>query len=267
MNTIDIHDIDDPRIASYRELPKLNPAHRAGHFIVEGFWGVQRVLASDFAVTSLLVADGELAKVQDIVPPDTPVYVTNKAGINEIIGFRFHRGVLACAERPDPLAVADIVPPAPKPATVVAFPQTVDPENLAVSLRACAAFGVDGVLLGAGCADPFSRRVVRVSMGAVLTLPIVESTDLLSDLRGLTERDELQSVATVLDPSAASLAEAKRSVRTLLLFGGEAHGLPREYVEQSNLRVTIPMRDGIDSLNVATSVGVVLYHFQQIARK
>jgi tRNA G18 (ribose-2'-O)-methylase SpoU len=265
MNAIDIQDVDDPRIAEYRELPKSATTRRSRHFIAEGFWVVERLLTSKLTVTSLLVSEGELARVAEIVLPEIPVYVASKSGINEIIGFRFHRGVLACAKRPDPLSIGDVVPPIGSAATLAAFPQTVDPENLAVSLRACAAFGVQGVLLGAGCADPFSRRVVRVSMATVLSLPIVESSHLLADLRQLRERDGFESIATVLDPNATPLAEIKRNDRTVLLFGGEARGLPREYIEQSSQRVTIPMRDGIDSLNVATSVGVALYHFQQIA--
>ncbi len=85
-----------------------------------------------------------------------------------------------------------------------------DAENLGVILRNCAAFGADFVLIGAGSVGPFARRVLRVSMATVLKLNIGVSQDLGQDLTRLHQEFGFHCAATVLDPSAGSLATARR---------------------------------------------------------
>jgi tRNA G18 (ribose-2'-O)-methylase SpoU len=109
-------------------------------------------------------------------------------------------------------------------------------------------------------ADPFSRRVLRVSMGAALHLPIVESRDLAADLAELAAA-RFELVAAVLDPAAEPLAKVRRGKRLALLLGGEGHGLAAQWLTLCHRRVTIPMQVGIDSLNVAVAAAVLLYEF------
>jgi tRNA G18 (ribose-2'-O)-methylase SpoU len=151
----------------------------------------------------------------------------------------------------------------PRRATLMVCVGIQDPENLGSILRTSAAFGVSMVLLGPHCADPFSRRVARTSMGANFRLPVVESLDLQADL--LTLRDEfgVRLVATVLGSEAQPLPEVAVEDRHALLFGSEGHGLDQRWVELCDLRVTIPMRPAVDSLNVSVAAGVVLYHFSR----
>ena len=71
----------------------------------------------------------------------------------------------------------------------------------------------------------------------------------------------MQLAATVLDESAEPLASAGRPAKFALLFGGEPQGLGPEYVAACDRRLTIPMKMGTDSLNVAVAAGIFLYHF------
>src|SRR5207247_3778507 len=114
--------------------------------------------------------------------------------------------------------------------------------------------------LGGKCADPFSRRVLRVSMGAALQLPIVESQDLAAELGRLSDA-KFELVAAVVDPAAEPLASAPRGQRLALLLGGDGPGLADRWVALAHRRVTIPMQLGVDSLNVAVAAAVLLYHF------
>ncbi len=134
-----------------------------------------------------------------------------------------------------------------------------DPENLGAILRLSGAFGVDAVLLGPDCPNPFSRRVLRVSMGAGFALPIVEADDLEAELAALAEQWGCERWATVLDPAAEPLAQLTRPARLALLLGSEGHGLTERWIAQTDRRVTIPMRSGADSLNVAVAAGIFLY--------
>ncbi|HWL73078.1 MAG TPA: RNA methyltransferase, partial [Burkholderiaceae bacterium] len=109
--------------------------------------------------------------------------------------------------------------------------------------------------------DPFSRRVLRVSMGAALRVPILQATDALAELKCLQNHWGVEAIATVLDSDAEQLQSAQAGDRLALVFGAEASGLPQEWIEACDRRVAIPMAPGTDSLNVATATGIFLYHF------
>src|SRR5690606_14217240 len=113
---------------------------------------------------------------------------------------------------------------------LIACPNVDDPENLGSLIRIGTAFGADGMLLGRRCADPFARRVLRVSMGTALSLPIVECDDLAGELERLRSQRGFALAATVLDEIAIPLERVSRPSRLILLFGNEAHGLAPEWV-------------------------------------
>jgi tRNA G18 (ribose-2'-O)-methylase SpoU len=181
--------------------------------------------------------------------------------LRQVVGFRFHRGMLACGLRRPDRQLADAVPHRGREALIVICVDVRDPTNLGGIIRCAAAFGADAVLVTRSSADPFSRRVLRVSMGAALKLPIVTSEDLPSDLRTLRDRLAVELFAAVLDPGAEPLFAAERPRRLGLLLGNEGDGLPGEIVAACSRRLTIPMRWDTDSLNAAVAGGVFLYHF------
>ena len=148
--------------------------------------------------------------------------------------------------------------------TVVICPNCDNPENLGAIIRIGAAFGIDALLLGRGCCDPFSRRVLRVSMGAALRLPILESPDLERDARRLRDEWQVELIATVLDNTAEPLAQATKPIRLGLLLGNEADGLDARWQALCDRRLTIPMQAGTDSLNVAIAAGIFLHHFSSV---
>ena len=145
--------------------------------------------------------------------------------------------------------------------TLVVCPDIANTENLGTLIRIAAGFGVDAMVLGERSCNPFYRQSVRVSMGTIFSLPIVESTDIRSDLRRLCDEFGVELVATVLDETAEPLDRAGRADKTALLFGNEAQGLSAEIVELCQRRVTIPMKRGTDSLNVYVAAGIFLYHY------
>jgi len=92
-------------------------------------------------------------------------------------------------------------------------------------------------------------------------VPIVRCEDLYTDLARLRDRWGVQLIATVLSDDAEPIQQAARPDRIALLFGGEGYGLDEQWVRLCDRKVTIPMKLGTDSLNVAISAGVFLYHF------
>ena len=262
MPLIPIHDAEDERIAVYRDLLSAKASRRCGLFVAEGRLLVDRLVASSFPTHSILIDERRLSLLDD-QPDDRLIYVTPAKLIEQIIGFNFHRGILACGYRKPRRSLRDLIQHVPAAATVLVCVGVQDPTNLGSILRSAAAFGVDAVLLGGQCSDPFSRRVLRVSMGATLKLPLTESEDLVADLSRLHDDFQFERIATVLE-EAEYLDKARRAARIAIVIGNEAHGLPDEIAEACERRVTIPMQLGTDSLNVAVASGIMLHHFLRV---
>jgi tRNA G18 (ribose-2'-O)-methylase SpoU len=260
MPLVPIHEVDDPRIAVYRDLPQKNLTRHSGRFIAEGDKVALRLIESSFPVESLLAEAEMAARFEPLLPCETPIYVMPKPLLQRAVGFHFHRGVLACGMRQQAPALSDLIQKAcgQQTAKFVVCPDVQDPTNLGSIIRTAAAFGCSAMILGPKCADPLSRRVLRVSMAASLHLPIVESRDLAADLRQLTAAG-CELVATVLDRHAEPLASFERQGRMAVMFGSEGHGLADEWLALAQRRLTIPMAAGIDSLNVAVAAAVVLW--------
>ncbi len=253
--------LDDPRLAAYRNLKDRELERMGDRFIAEGDFVVRRLLASDYQTESVLLAENQVADIAPLVPAGVPIYVASAAEVNRIVGFRFHSGVMACGIR-KPSPTLDQVAAAWKGSvTVVVLPEVTKTDNLGALLRISAGFGADAVILGEHCCDPFYRQSVRVSMGTVFRLAIVQSQNLLADLHVLRERYGVELAATILDEAAEPLHLARRGERLGLLFGNEAQGLSPEQVAACDRKITIPMKLGTDSLNIAVSAGVFLYHF------
>jgi tRNA G18 (ribose-2'-O)-methylase SpoU len=250
---------DDPRIDVYRELKIVNRQRQQECFIVEGGLLVERLLASRYPTLSILCIERFADQWTSLAPSHVPVYVVPDDWISQLVGFRFHRGVLACGARLPPRTLGDMAGTA-EIATYVVCPHVQDPENLGSILRVSAAFGVDGVLAGSQCPDYLSRRVLRVSMGSALVLPIRVSHDIAEDLRVLRDQHHSELVATVLSEHAESLEVFQRNKRLALLMGREDRGLDAQLLELCQRHVTIPMQLGTDSLNVAVAAGLFLFH-------
>jgi tRNA G18 (ribose-2'-O)-methylase SpoU len=266
MSLIQIESIDDDRIAVYRDLPNAKLVRASGLFIAEGRWLVERLAASSFAVHSILVDENNLSLLPTELP-DTPVFVTPRRMVEQILGFDFHRGVIACGYRRPALTLSVALARLPPTATVVACCDVFDPTNLGGILRNCAAFGVDAVLLSPGCADRYSRRVLRVSMGAVFKLPIVESQELARDLLHLRDEFAFNVAAAVLEGNAEALESATRTQRFAIVIGNESQGVQPQILAECGRRITIPMALETDSLNAAVASGIFLYHFtREISR-
>ncbi len=262
---IRIDSLDDPRVACYRNLKDRELERRGNRFIAEGEHLVRRLLASDFPTESVLLADRRAEEMAPIVPEALPTYILPQALMDEILGLKFHSGVMACGVRKPPASLDDVVPKDRQKLTLVICPEISNAENIGSMVRISAAFGADAMILGEKCHDPFWRQSIRVSMGTIFSLPSVQSQDLKLDLRRLREEWGVELAATVLDQNAEALDGANRAARFGLLFGSEAQGLGAEWVAACDRRVTIPMQWGTDSLNVAVATGVFLYHFTRDA--
>ena len=272
MPLLPITDLSDTRLDPYRSLKLSNQTRTSGHLIAEGHRVVKRLVESDFAVDSILVTDRRQHMVDGIDPDRYRIYLLPEELASQLVGYDFHGGVVAAGWRRESPAISDWLPlEATTSERVVVCPRITDPDNLGTLIRLCVGFGVRALILGPGSTDPFSRRVLRVSMGHAFFLPIMPADELEPQLTALRERHGFRFLATVLDPTATPLErfpfggldeDGSRSSRLGLLFGNEADGLEPEWIDFCDERVTIPMGPQADSLNVAVSAGIFLHWFR-----
>lgn len=251
--------IDDPgddRLDDYRELP--DPAARRRRerdelFVAEGATAVERLLATDHRVRSVLVTPARLTGLRAVLDrAAVPVYVAAPDVLNAVVGFDLHRGVIAAADRR----------PAPTIDKVLAGARSVavleglnDPENLGAIARSARALGIDGAVIDPTCIDPYYRRTVRVSMGEILHLPVARATSWPGDLDRLRDHGfELWALSP--DPAGASLWDLPVPARVAVALGAEGPGLSSTVLGRADRRVRIPIRAEVDSLNVGHAAAV-----------
>ena len=265
---IDITDPDDPRVDDFRDLNSVDrrpdlPTGR-GLVIAEGVLVVRRMLASRFVPHAMLGTDRRLAELADdlsaaAAPPlDMTCYRATAEVMADVVGFHLNRGVLAAARRPVELSVSEVLECA---RTIAVLEGVNDHENLGSIFRNAAGLGVDGVIFGAGCADPLYRRSVRVSMGHALLVPFARAARWPADLELLRD-DDFRLLAMTPSPRAVSLAEAMTRLagdKVAVLVGAEGPGLTETVMRASDARVRVPMSRGTDSLNVATAAALAFY--------
>jgi tRNA G18 (ribose-2'-O)-methylase SpoU len=256
--------LDDGRLADYRDLQDRRLGPESGRFIAESEMVVRKLLASGLKIRSLLLTAPRLAALETTLAAceeNLPVFLVPQTVMDGIAGFHVHRGCLAIAERPP----APAIPPQAR--TVVVLVDLVDVDNLGAIARNAAAFGADAILLSPRSADPFYRKAVRTSAGAVFSLPIVRATAWPDDLLTLRAQG-FSLLAAVLADDALPLATFSPSERIAILFGSEGPGLDPALQRLCDHRLTIPMAKtpGVDSLNVASASAVFLYHLTRASR-
>jgi len=253
--SIPISDPADRRLDDFRDLmvADVRPDRR-GVVIAEGVNVVERLTRSSYEIRAIVGLEAKLdalAPVLGSVP--APIYAVDKWTLSDVVGFRVTRGVLAAANRPVALDPMDVIMAGRR---FVVLETINDFENLGSIFRNAAAFGLDGVLLDARCADPLYRRSVRVSMGHVFGLPFAVLPDPWPASLGLLAEVGVQTLAMTPRPTAAALRSLAVPDRWAVLLGAEGPGLTDQALAAADAWVRIPMADGVDSLNVATAGAV-----------
>ncbi|NPC96351.1 RNA methyltransferase [Nocardioides sp. zg-DK7169] len=258
---VEITDPADPRLGDYRDLRDVQLRKSLetenGLFLAEGEKVVRRAVEGGFAPRSFLMAPRWLDGLADVLATtDAPCYVMSEALAEEVTGFHVHRGALASLER-RPLPSVDEVLDGAR--SVLVLEEIVDHTNVGAIFRSGAALGFDAVLLAPRCADPLYRRAIKVGMGAVFTMPWTRLPDWYDALPSLSARG-FTTVALTLTPDATAIEEAVAGLdRVALVLGSEGHGLSPRWEQSADRRAIIPMRAGIDSLNVAAASAVACY--------
>jgi tRNA G18 (ribose-2'-O)-methylase SpoU len=192
MPILHISDLNDPRVAMFRDVADPELMRRHGLFVAEGRLVVKRLLESRrFRTEAVLLTETVLPSLGELIDAriecrnavdiwdtfDTmQVFVTPPGSLELVGGFNFHRGCLALGARPfPPPTLADLALDAPGPRIVLGLQSLANADNVGSIFRNAAAFGVHAIVLDARSCDPLYRKATRTSMGATLAVPFAIS--------------------------------------------------------------------------------------------
>ena len=238
-------------------IPRYGRARRDRSLaVLEGLHPLKHALRFGANVLEVLTRDAaELARLAELLAPDILDRIEELARpidpevFDQLAPLAPATGVIALAERPavDPAAVLARTMAAP----VVLLEDPRDLGNMGACVRVAAAADAAGVLT-TGSHDPWHPDALRGAAGLHFALPVAR-------LERLELLDALDRPMLAVDPDGGPLEPAELDPRALLAFGTERHGLSDELIERADRRVRIPMRTGVSSLNLATSVAAVLF--------
>ncbi|WP_210481441.1 RNA methyltransferase [Naasia sp. SYSU D00948] len=263
MRVVPIEGLDRPELQDFTRLTDVNlrrlrePA--GGLYLAESTKVIERAVGAGHRPRAVLSREAWLPELERILAafPDVPAFVGEDEVLQELTGFHLHRGAIASMHRPALPDPADLLRDA---RLVVVLEDIVDHTNVGAIFRAAAGIGADAVLVTPRCADPLYRRSVRVSMGTVLQVPwtrLPEWRDAAPLLHGLGFT--IAALALADDAVPLDRYAAQRPDRVALVLGSEGDGLSRDALRAADTVVTIPMRHGVDSLNVAAASAVALW--------
>jgi tRNA G18 (ribose-2'-O)-methylase SpoU len=248
----------DLRFAGTRELPEHGTCFIAeGRILVEDLLEAGR--AGRMHVISVAATTAAAAELRDRLPAGTDLLTAEPAALSELAGFPFHRGLMACARVPQPPPASSLS----EARRLLVLPRLYDSENLGLLLRSAAALGLDGVLAGPGPGQ-WTRRTVRVSMGAVWRIPVWRVEDPwgpLADWKVAVLGSEV--VAAALTLGAEDARAWRPASRCALVMGPEDTGLDPGQLARCDRAVAITMASGMDSLNVAAAGAILMFRMTE----
>ncbi|MEU7176646.1 TrmH family RNA methyltransferase [Streptomyces celluloflavus] len=259
---ITVDDPDDPRLSDYTGLTDVELRRRRepaeGLFIAEGEKVIRRARQAGYEMRSMLLSAKWVDVMRDVIDEiPAPVYAVHPDLAERVTGYHVHRGALASMQRKPLPAAAELLGTARR---IVVMEAVNDHTNIGAIFRSAAALGMDAVLLSPDCADPLYRRSVKVSMGAVFSVPYARLTSWPRDLATVREAGfKLLALtpaerATAIDEAAVHTLE-----RAALMLGAEGGGLTTGALRAADEWVRIPMAHGVDSLNVGAAAAVAFY--------
>ncbi len=268
-NIIEIKDFHAPELDIYARLTEnqlldlKEPEH--GLFIAESPRVIERALDAGYTPVSLLLERKHIeGEAREIVArcEGIPVYTADFDVLTRLTGFKLTRGALCAMERPNLL---DLKTVCAKARRIAVLENVMNPTNVGAIFRNGAALNMDAVLLTPACSNPLYRRAVRVSMGTVFQIPWTffdrELPGQPSADIGILKELGFVTVAMALKRDSLSVTDPrlKAAKKLAIVLGNEGDGLAEDTIAACDYTVCIPMKHGVDSLNVAAASAVAFW--------
>ena len=238
--------LKNPKVLAWRSLKDKKGREEQDAFLVEGVRMVRDALAAEVPVRAVLLREEDHPALD--LPPDVPVYLLPGHVFQAVCDTKTPQGIAAVLAR----SVREA-----RGAKLVALDDVQDPGNVGTILRTADAAGFDGALLSQGCADLFSPKVLRATMGSVFHLGFSFPASLADALRDL--KNSGYSVLSSQLDGTPFFDRENVSSSLVLVIGNEGNGVSASVKALATHRLSLPMRGGAESLNAAVAAGIMMY--------
>lgn len=232
-----------------RLLSSRKEREAAGLFVADGIKLLQEAVKYWPGLDTVILSDG----VEAQVPESVRVIRVPEDVMASISPMETPQGALFLCRLPEDRAWI------PRPGMLL-LDGIQDPGNLGTILRTADALEVPAVLLE-GCADPYSHKVVRASMGAVFRSPPVKTT--WKEARTVCAAAGISVAVTALSDTARDLRQSN-AAQMAVVIGSEGQGVRREILESADAELTIPMNPRCESLNAAVAAAIVMWQMTKL---
>ena len=238
--------LKNPRVTAWRSLKEKKGRDEQNAFLVEGVRMVREALSSSFPVLAILLREG--FQPDFALPDSAAVYFLPENVFRSVCDTKTPQGIAAVLERRTGEALGS---------RLLALDCVQDPGNVGTMIRTADAAGFDGVILGPDCADLFSPKVLRSTMGSIFRLGFSFPASLAESLNQY-RNSGYSVISSQLDGD--SFYDRKNvSDSLILIIGNEGNGISDAVKSCATHHLRLPMRGGAESLNAAVAAGIMMY--------
>lgn len=241
----------NPVVKRLRALREARARQESGEFLVEGEVMIREALKCGLRPCEAL-SEEENALTDELARAGARLHLASRAAIEAAGDTKTPQGMCAAFRMPD----RRLLPAGAR--RIVALDGVQDPGNLGTIWRTADAAGFDALLLGAGCADPYSPKVQRAAMGSGFRLPAA-CGEFPGALAALREEGFRLVVSALNGDPLYERRQPRAGEKMILVIGNEAHGVSKPVQALADVRLKIPMRGGAESLNAAVAAGILMY--------
>ena len=244
-----IESVKNPKVKAWKKLLTKKERDQSGHYLIEGFHLVEEALKEQIVLEVIVNQDIEMPVHLNL--DGTEVVYVNEDVMKAICDTETPQGVAAvCEKRIDSMENT-------KMEKLLLLDRVQDPGNLGTLIRTADAAGMDAIILGEGCADPYNPKVVRATQGSLFHLPIIKR-----NLATFMDEIDIPLYGTALE-NAIPFKQVEPSETFALLVGNEGQGVSEELLGKTTKNLYIPIYGKSESLNVGIAAGILMYYLRK----
>ncbi|CAH0346275.1 RNA methyltransferase [Bacillus sp. CECT 9360] len=248
-----IESAKNPKVKQWKKLLTKKERDKAGRFLVEGFHLVEEALNEGNLVLEVIVSEDAELPVHFKLEGIEVINAANDV-LKAISDTETPQGIAAVCEQRN-VTFEDI-----NPEKVLIIDAVQDPGNIGTMIRTADAAGIDAVILGEGCADPYNPKVIRSTQGSLFHIPVIKGN--LDDMIDQLKNRDIPVYGTALENSVP-FENVKKAQSYALLVGNEGQGVNIDLLTKTTQNLYIPIYGKSESLNVAIAAGILLYHLRK----
>lgn len=244
-----IESVKNPKVKAWKKLLSKKERDQSGTYLIEGFHLVEEALKEQIVLEVIVNQDMERQTHMNL--EDIEIVYVKEDVMNAICDTETPQGIAAVCEQRT-VRIDDI-----KLEKLLLLDRVQDPGNLGTMIRTADAAGIDAVILGEGCADPYNPKVVRATQGSLFHLPLMK-VNLAEFIEGL----DIPVYGTALE-GGVPFEQVEKSDKFALLMGNEGQGVSKDLLDKTTKNLYIPIYGKSESLNVAIAAGILLYYLRK----